>query len=222
MTGRRLPPASNQPETAPGRTPKPGEMERIGRMRMERLGVLAPAASQQSFGLPPTVDVEPSAERRRQGKVERAKEQLPDAAGAIGSPFIALSTLAVMERNGTLTPRQRLAGDEFHRLFRLACLDGLKAAPLVRLAAPTKVEHHHGNEAARKRIAGAIRLLGGQTAPAASCAWHVLGLEWSLREWATKGLRCNADMARGVLVAALGALDAYFGGLTRPSDRIQS
>ena len=68
-----------------------------------------------------------------------------------------------------------------------------------------------GNERARRQVARAIRALGGAGSVAASCAWHVLGLEWSLREWSQKALRGKVDQAAGVLVAALAILDPHFG-----------
>jgi hypothetical protein len=45
--------------------------------------------------------------------------------------------------------------------------------------------------------------------------WHVLGWERSLKEWALEqgwsGRRVSQESASGILVAALGALEAHFG-----------
>ncbi len=155
--------------------------------------------------------IEPA--RLGQGEVMALKQQITDSRGMIGVPLIALSTLATMERKGTINRQQRMVGDAFHAVFRMAGLDELRAADMARIAAPgagCRVEHG-GGEHARRRIAGAMTLLGGQRSVAASCAWHVLGLEWSLREWAAQATACNVDRATGVLIAVLGSLDPHFG-----------
>jgi len=199
MSGRRLPAAGEA--LAPARRVD----ERIGRVKMERLGVFPRAAPL----LPPAPEVRPSAERRQHGRIERVRRQIADSQGLIGDPWVALSTLAQMERAGTITPRQRRAGDAFHDCFRRAGLDSLKAAPLVRVGAGA-ADWHNGNEAARRRIAAAIRCLGGDATILASCAWHVLGLEWSLREWAAKSLGGKVDRASGVVIATLALLEPHF------------
>jgi hypothetical protein len=50
------------------------------------------------------------------------------------------------------------------------------------------------------------------TAPAASCIWHVLGLQRSVREWAMRqgwgGRPVRQEQAQGILVGALETLAA--------------
>ena len=61
----------------------------------------------------------------------------------------------------------------------------------------------------------AIRAVGGIASPAGSCLWHVVGWERSLKEWALEqgwsGRRVSQEAASGILIAALGALEAHFG-----------
>ncbi|MBV9858739.1 MAG: hypothetical protein JO038_01335 [Alphaproteobacteria bacterium] len=67
-------------------------------------------------------------------------------------------------------------------------------------------------ETARNAIWRAISAVGGIGSPAGSCLWHVLGWERSLKEWALEqgwsGRRVSQEAASGILVAALGALQA--------------
>lgn len=150
--------------------------------------------------------------RLAQGPIMALTRTIPDANGRIGSPFVALATLARMERSGTITALQRRAGEEFHRVFRRAALDELRASDLARVSGGSgKRVAANGNERARKQIASAMSVLGGERSLAASCAWHVLGLEWSLREWAAKATQTNVHRATGVLVATLDLLDPHFG-----------
>ena len=154
--------------------------------------------------------------RRRlaQGPVLAVASQLPDINGDIGSPYMALCTLKVMERNGTITRDQAIAGEQFRDCFRRAGLDGLHAAALERIpSAAMWWREGGGNERARREVAEAIRSLGGEISPTASCAWHVLGLEWSLREWCDKQrfIRISKPIvASGILIGALDVLTRQF------------
>jgi len=154
-------------------------------------------------------------ERLKRGRIMAAEfgDQTPDIEGAIGYPLFALSTLELMERKGTITSPQRDAGEEFHRLFRLASLDGIRAAAMDRVshAAAYANTSLSGNERARKRIARSIMALGGDGSILTSCAWHVLGLEWSLRQWSVRATGANVDRAAGVLVGSLAVLESHFG-----------
>jgi hypothetical protein len=61
----------------------------------------------------------------------------------------------------------------------------------------------------------ALTAVGGIASPAGSCLWHVLGCEWSVRQWAQRegwgGRRVSEEIASGVLVGALGVLQAHYG-----------
>ncbi len=152
--------------------------------------------------------------RRNQGPVLAIASQITDANGDIGAPFLALCTLKVMERNGTITRDQAIAGEQFRDCFRRAGLDGLHAAALERIpSAAAWWREGGGNERARREVADAIRSLGGEISVTASCAWHVLGLEWSLREWIDKQrfIRISKPvMASGILIGALDVLTRQF------------
>lgn len=220
MSGRRRPAASNA-AAPPGRA-RGGELEKIGQLRMERLGVIAPAASL----LPPPPnghDLKPTRERHRHGRVKRLDRQIVDSAGRPGAPWLASGILVQLaERAKAAHEAGRLSADEFghelllvaagerfHTLFRRAALPDLRAAALVRVDGMA-ADPHNGNESARREIGEAIRALGGHRAIAASCVWHVVGLEDSLRKWATTHWNCQQAGAMMVLRAGLGVCAGHF------------
>ena len=57
--------------------------------------------------------------------------------------------------------------------------------------------------------------LVGNSSPAGSCVWHVIGPQRSVREWAMRqgwgGRPVRQEQAQGILVAALGMLAAHVG-----------
>ena len=110
----------------------------------------------------------------------------------------------------------RQAGDDFHALFRLAQLDPLASPDLRRV--PQGVRELPASaraEEARRRVWAALKVLGGPASPAGACVWHVVGCGWTLKEWALRagwsGRPITAENASGILVAALGALQAFYG-----------
>lgn len=115
----------------------------------------------------------------------------------------------------------RQAGDDFHRSFRVAALDPLRAAPMLRVARTSGDTTTERIEAARRRIGKAMATLGGADSPAGSCVWHVIGCEASIREWAARcgwgGRSMGHAQAQGVLVGALGVLAAHYGLERRPT-----
>jgi hypothetical protein len=145
-------------------------------------------------------------------------EPMRDADPETGSPVQhrrAVDTLGMMLANGTITTEMHDAGTKFRGLFRAAALDGLRAMPLLRVpggAGDSLTERH---VASRERVAGALDALGGHGSAAGSCAWHVLGLEMSVREWAQRqgwgGRPVAPPQAQGMLVATLSVLAAHFG-----------
>ena len=152
-------------------------------------------------------------ERRSHGAVMGLVRPIADHNGHIAQPLRALSTVELMARKGAVTGRQLAAAGEFHRLFRLAGLDALKAADLGRVpnAGGAGTTAGSGHEFARRRIARAIAALGGEATCLASCAWHVIGLEWSLRDWAAKATRGNVHQASGILKSPLELLERKIG-----------
>ncbi len=120
-------------------------------------------------------------------------ESVQDVDGSLGFPLFTLNCLDRMERSGAITAEMRAAGERFAATFQRAGLDGLKAADIGRIprGAAGGGDLPIGNERARRVIAAVIAALGGHGALVASCVWHVLGLEWSVRKWAQTARRSN-------------------------------
>jgi hypothetical protein len=71
--------------------------------------------------------------------------------------------------------------------FILAQLDPLRARPI--LGVPGTGREPDINERqlhARRQVQEVIRVLGGHSSPTGSWAWHVLGCQRSIREWAMR------------------------------------
>ncbi|HZT90376.1 MAG TPA: DUF6456 domain-containing protein [Stellaceae bacterium] len=144
---------------------------------------------------------------------------MADETGSPSRPYRAVDTLAIMERRGSITAGMREAGEDFRTRFAVAQLDPLRALDVSRLRVGGRSLRFDGNEpglrveAARASVWAAIRAVGGIASPAGSCLWHVLGWECSLKEWAMEqgwsGRRVSQETASGILIAALGALEAY-------------
>jgi hypothetical protein len=171
--------------------------------------------------IPPCDDpAVPTAERRRHGAVERVERPIADDAGRPSRPYRAVDILAAMERRGAITAGMRRAGEDFRARFATAGLDPLHALDVSRLTGGGPGPRQSGDasgvriEAAREAVWCALVALGGIGSPAGSCLWHVVGWEGSLKKWALEqgwsGRRVSQEAASGILVAALGALEAHF------------
>jgi len=162
-----------------------------------------------------------TAERAQHGPIERLSRTIADAAGNPSRPYRAVDSLAIMERRGSITAGMRQAGEDFRARFQIAHLDPLRALDLSHLrfgeGGVRRDREGPGQriEAARIAVWRAIQAVGGIASPAGSCLWHVLGWECSVKEWALQqgwsGRRVSQEAASGILVAALGALEAHFG-----------
>jgi hypothetical protein len=171
-------------------------------------------------------DPEPTAERRRHGPIEQVQRAIADTDGRPSRPYRAVDTLALMQRRGSITATMRQAGEDFRARFTIAQLDPLRAIDPAHLRfgerslRPEREAPGIRIESARRCVWEAIQAVGGIGSPAGSCLWHVLGWERSLKEWALErgwsGRYVSQEAASGILVAALGALDAHFAG-RRPS-----
>ncbi len=161
----------------------------------------------------------PTAWRMQHGGFDPSMDTDPDT-GAVVSHRRAVDTLGLMYANGTITPTMHDAGVIFRSLFRTAALDGMPTSRLLRVSATGTDAASVRQTDARHRVAAALDALGGHTSPAGSCAWFVLGEEFSLRTWATRRAWCgkpiHGPMAQGVLVATLGTLAMHFGLTPRP------
>ncbi len=163
----------------------------------------------------------PTPERRQHGPIERLDRPIGDASGHPARPYRAVDTLAIMERRGSISAGMRQAGEDFRARFALAQLDPLRALDLSHLRMGERGPRPDRDgpglriEAARAAVRRAIQAVGGLASPAGSCLWHVLGWERSLKEWALEqgwsGRRVSQEAASGILVAALGALEAHLG-----------
>ncbi len=128
-------------------------------------------------------------------------------------------TLATMERRGSITIEMRQAGEKFRALFATSQLDPLGACDFARtrvdggLASRLKNDRYASIDRARDEVWRVLQAVGGLNSPAGSCLWHVVGWEWSLKEWALEqgwnGRRVSQEAASGILIAALGALEAH-------------
>jgi hypothetical protein len=126
----------------------------------------------------------------------------------------AVDTLGAMLANGTITLAMHDAGAIFRAQFRAAALDTLRATPMIRVPGGTGDPLTERQVGARRRVAAALDALGGHDGAAGSCAWHVLGCEASVREWAARqgwgGRGIGHSQAQGILVAALCVLAAHY------------
>ena len=157
--------------------------------------------------------IKPTKERRRHGGISRA-DTMPDTAGNIGQPYQVSTLLWRLERSGDIDAPARAAGEEFHRLFHLAAIDPLRAADVGRVPRGYGgVVVMPGSDSAYHKIGDALTALGGLASPCGSCAYFVLGLDLSLREFAARRQwrGANPHGAKGVLVGTLGVLVKHFG-----------
>ena len=146
--------------------------------------------------------------------------------GEIRTVSRTLDLMATMLQRGSITPQQAAAGRRFRTLFEVAGLQTLRAKDI------SKPPGTHGGEpladrtiTARQVIGEAIESLGGHGTPTASAAWHVLGSGKTVKEWAhgyrlpgdhgSDGKQMQEEIARGVLISALGLLAGFFDGRRR-------
>ena len=156
----------------------------------------------------------PSRWRLQHGDFEGAVREADPETGIPVEHRRAVDTLGQMLANGTITPEMHDAGAIFRKLFRSAALNTLSASPLMRLPGKAVGSLSNRQIEARERVAAAMDALGGHNSAAGSCAWHVVGLEYSVREWAMRqgwgGRLVPASQAQGMLVATLSVLAGHF------------
>jgi len=157
---------------------------------------------------PPTV-------RWVRGEVERNLDTVKDHGGRIAMPYRAIDTLELLERRHTINHAMHRAGDHFHKLFVTAGLDAMRSPSMIRVAGGGRAPQITNRQVeARDEIWYSLTVLGGHTSPAGLCVWYVIGLEHTIQEWATRngwgGRPINRTAATGILVAALGVLQAIY------------
>jgi hypothetical protein len=164
--------------------------------------------------------VKPNEVRGRE--LEEVREKDPD--GRIVYHHRTVDTLGKMLRAGTIDQAMHDAGQDFQAAFIIAQLDSLRALPVLRVPGTGREPQLNERQLhARRRVHKAMAALGGISSPAGSCAWHVVGLQRSVREWAIRqgwgGRPVDHKAAAGILIAALGVLAAHlrYGGVKRAS-----
>jgi hypothetical protein len=73
-----------------------------------------------------------------------------------------------------------------------------------------------GSSPARESLWKAIDYLGGMGAQSGNIMWHVIGLEWTIKEWALNYSRqrlrhISQETASGMLIGALCPLVTFYG-----------
>jgi hypothetical protein len=146
--------------------------------------------------------------------LEEVREKDPD--GRIVYHHRTVDTLGKLLRAGTITAEMHDAAKDFQAAFIVANLDPLRALPILRIPGTGRDPDLNDRQLhARHRVHKSLEALGGISSPAGSCAWHVVGLQRSVREWAMRqgwnGRPVRQEQAQGILVAALGVLARHFG-----------
>jgi hypothetical protein len=160
--------------------------------------------------------IAPSPERLAHGAVERLERPIPDGAGRVSRPYRNVDVLATMFRRGSITAAMRDAGEVFRGDFNRAHLEALRAGDVLRTPGRRGDPGLNAMDA-REAVWRAILTVGGLASAGGSCLWGVLGSDLTLREWACtrgwNGRLVSQEAASGILVAALGTLEAhYFNG----------
>ena len=151
----------------------------------------------------------------RVNKTGEPLEHIIDSDGNRGYPFRSISLLTSMARNGRISIEERLAGEDFHKHFTDSGHQPLRASDPGRVNGCGFAPAYRGSTAAQRMVSGAIDALGGLSTLGGSCAWYVLGLEYSLTVWAgeetIRRRPVTTQNATGTLIATLGVLQKYFG-----------
>ena len=106
--------------------------------------------------------------------------------------------------------------DQVERSFILAQLDPLRALPVLRVPGTGREPDLSERQLhARRRVQEGLQALGGHGSPTGSWAWHVLGCQSSIREWAMRqgwgGRSLHVQQSQGIALAALDLLARHFG-----------
>jgi hypothetical protein len=147
-------------------------------------------------------------------ELEEVREKDPE--GRIVVHHRTVDTLGKMLRAGTITPEMHDAARAFQADFAIASLDPIRATPTLRVPGIGREPCLNDRQIdARRRVHAAMQRLGGIGGPAGSCVWHVVGLQQSIRDWATRqswnGRPSDQREAKGILIAALGMLAGHYG-----------
>src|SRR5262245_52797455 len=86
-------------------------------------------------------------------------------------------------RCGAISVEMANAADQFRQAFRIAHLDTPKAAVMSRIPG-VMARGFDPPTWARDQVRRALVQLGGVSRAPGSCAWHCIGIEWSIAKWA--------------------------------------
>jgi hypothetical protein len=147
-------------------------------------------------------------------RAEIVREADPD--GRPVTHHRTVDTLGRMLRAETITPSMHDAARDFQARFTIAALDNVRTTSLVRISGGGHAADLTDRQvAARENVHRVMAALGGLNSPAGSCVWYVVGLQYSIREWAARrgwgGRPVGHSQAQGILVAGLGLLAAHYG-----------
>lgn len=163
----------------------------------------------------------PSRWRLQHGPVSEATRGLDPETGRPATQRRMVDSLGQMLANGSITPMMHEAGCMFRTQFRAAMLDSIRVSALVRVSGGSDVGPTERQSAARRSVAEAMAVFGGNDTACGSCLWHVVGMECSVREWAGRqgwgGRSINHVQGQGILVGALNVLAVHYGLVARSS-----
>jgi len=146
--------------------------------------------------------------------IEPVSHAIPDVLGRPSRPYRTLGILGLLELRGSITARDRKAGEQFQQDFSISQFETLRAAPMVRIGHAVPVFSAR-QASARQAIRRAIHAVGGNSSIAASVVWAVVGQERSIGDWCRGrlivGETWDARTVRGILIGALAGLTVHYG-----------
>lgn len=160
----------------------------------------------------------PTPERARHGAIERLDHAIADEDGRPARPYRGLDTLGLMLRRGSISPGvhhrpPRISAPSFPALVWTRCL-----SPIWRACRRDRAPPRRRCRTARPRRAPRSGPRSRRWAAWRRPPVHACGMSWGpkarWKEWAQRqgwGGRASPETAAGILVGALGTLQAYFG-----------
>lgn len=126
----------------------------------------------------------------------------PNRRGKSVSRARVIDTVGLLERAGTIEPEHRMAADAFRADFHRAHLSGIRLCALHRIDISAGPRGSPAGELAARRVFEDLKSLGGVGSIASNALWRIVGMESSIRAWATeRGM--EDKRATGVLISAL-------------------
>ena len=158
----------------------------------------------------------PTPERRKRALDEGSAVQLvasPDVPNA--TLYQVPSSLLRLHKNGKITNNMLHAASKFHRDYVAAGMVGVRLAKLERVEGGGSPDGLNGKMLdARARLHKICDALGGFNQPGFQVLLGVVGELRTVADWSsgeTRGpWRLNHESGRGVLIAALGALEGFY------------